>query len=134
LIEAAVLATFSTIADSPSVCARPRVRLQKDKNHNSQRIATVLMFLSEVEEGGETVFPDPSAKWANTRLEALAANSSACAHRGPSVRPHAGDAILFWSTTVMGEEDPASLHASCPVTRGEKWTATKWMHSTPFKV
>jgi hypothetical protein len=30
----------------------------------------------QVEEGGETVFPDPSAKWANPRLEALAANHS----------------------------------------------------------
>ena len=29
-----------------------------------------------MEEGGETVFPDPSAKWANPRLEALAANYS----------------------------------------------------------
>lgn len=115
-----------------------------------------------MEEGGETVFPDPSAKWANPRLEALAANHSQvwdlsclsgwsrhfiltslavppfpslqCAQRGPSVRPHTGEAILFWSTKVDGKEDHAALHASCPVTRGEKWTATKWMHGTPFKV
>ena len=106
------------------------------------------------------MFPDPSAKWANPRLEALAANYSQvgcglslvarhfiltppavfsfpslqCAQRGPSVRPHTGEAILFWSTKVDGKEDHAALHASCPVTRGEKWTATKWMHGTPFKV
>ena len=32
-----------------------------------------------------------------------------------------------------GTADVASLHASCEVTRGVKWTATKWIHLTPFK-
>jgi hypothetical protein len=49
-----------------------------------------------------------------------------CARRGPAVMPRTGDAILFWSMTLTGVEDEASMHASCPVIRGEKWTATKW--------
>jgi hypothetical protein len=31
-----------------------------------------------------------------------------------------------------GKEDSASLHAGCPVIRGTKWSATKWMHVGEF--
>ena len=99
MIEAAVLATFSTIADSPSVCARPRVRLQKDKNHNSQRIATVLMFLSEVEEGGETVFPNTAVP------PGREGDWSPCGKQGIAVKAKKGNALLFWSMKVGGELD-----------------------------
>jgi hypothetical protein len=27
---------------------------------------------------------------------------------------------------LTGEDDESSMHASCPVIKGEKWTATKW--------
>ena len=33
-----------------------------------------------------------------------------------------------------GETDPSSLHGSCPTTKGEKWSATKWMHVGAFGV
>lgn len=56
-----------------------------------------------------------------------------CARRGPAIKPRTGDAILFWSMTLTGVEDEASMHASCPVVRGEKWTATKWLHTDVFK-
>lgn len=31
-----------------------------------------------------------------------------------------------------GETDASSLHGSCPTTKGEKWSATKWMHVGAF--
>ena len=31
-----------------------------------------------------------------------------------------------------GEPDPTSLHGSCPTNKGEKWSATKWMHVGSF--
>ena len=31
-----------------------------------------------------------------------------------------------------GELDESSLHGSCPVTKGEKWSATKWIHVGVF--
>ena len=31
-----------------------------------------------------------------------------------------------------GEVDPSSLHGSCATTKGEKWSATKWMHVGSF--
>ena len=27
-----------------------------------------------------------------------------------------------------GTTDPTSLHGSCPTLKGEKWSATKWIH------
>lgn len=53
---------------------------------------------------------------------------SKCGNMGKAVKPSKGDAILFWSMKVGGELDGGSSHAGCPVVRGEKWTATKWMH------
>ena len=50
-------------------------RVQVDPQGNTQRVATVLMFLSEVEEGGETVFPLKS-KWADPEAEKASANFS----------------------------------------------------------
>ena len=30
-----------------------------------------------------------------------------------------------------GTTDPTSLHGSCPTLKGEKWSATKWIHGGP---
>ena len=38
-----------------------------------------------------------------------------------------GDALLFFSLTPAGEKDTLSLHAGCPVTKGVKFSATKWI-------
>ena len=36
------------------------------------------------------------------------------------------------SLTPNGETDNNSLHGSCPTSKGEKWSATKWIHVGPF--
>ena len=90
-----------------------------------QRVATVLMFLESPAEGGETVFPQAAST-------ASGPGWSACAREGLAVAPVAGDALLFWSTLPDGGVDPASLHGSCPVTKGAKWTATRWIHGGAF--
>jgi prolyl 4-hydroxylase len=41
------------------------------------------------------------------------------------VKPRVGDALLFYSLTPDGTQDKLSLHAGCPVIKGEKWSATK---------
>ncbi|XP_026429084.1 prolyl 4-hydroxylase 1-like [Papaver somniferum] len=83
-----------------------------------QRIATMLMYLSDNVEGGETYFP-----MAGTGKCSCAGKMK----RGLSVKPIKGDAILFWSMGLDGKEDPRSIHAGCEVLSGEKWSATKWM-------
>ncbi|KAN0035121.1 hypothetical protein ACTA71_004380 [Dictyostelium dimigraforme] len=68
-----------------------------------QRVCTILMYLCDVEEGGETTFPEVGVK----------------------VKPIKGDAVLFYNCKPNGEVDPLSLHQGDPVLKGTKWVAIK---------
>lgn len=76
----------------------------------NQRILTVLVYLSDDYEGGDTVFP---------RL-------------GVSFRGKAGDALLFRNAAADGRADPLALHAGLPVTRGVKYLASRWIRAGKF--
>ncbi|MED6184132.1 putative prolyl 4-hydroxylase 7 [Stylosanthes scabra] len=93
------------------------------------RIATVLMYLSNVEKGGETIFPNAVGKESQPKDESW----SECAHKGYAVKPEKGDALLFFSLHLDATTDTKSLHGSCPVIEGEKWSATKWIHVADFE-
>ncbi len=79
-------------------------------NRGGQRIATLIMYLADTEEGGETIFPKVNVK----------------------VKPIKGNALLFYNCTPDGMEDPLSLHGGAPVIKGEKWIATKWLRQGVF--
>jgi len=69
------------------------------------RISTLIMYLNDVEEGGETTFPKLNL----------------------SVPPRKGNALYFeyfYNDTSLNE---LTLHAGLPVVKGEKWVATQWM-------
>ncbi|CAK1600873.1 unnamed protein product [Parnassius mnemosyne] len=73
---------------------------------NGNRIATVLFYMSEVAQGGATVF---------TEL-------------GLSVFPVKNAAVFWMNLHPSGEGDLATRHAACPVLRGSKWVSNKWIH------
>ncbi|CAL0316299.1 unnamed protein product [Lupinus luteus] len=83
-----------------------------------QRIATMLMYLTDNVDGGETYFPTAGSGHCSCGGEIV---------QGLCVKPTKGNAVLFWSMGLDGQSDPNSLHGSCEVLSGEKWSATKWM-------
>lgn len=105
-------------------------------------MATMLVYLADTESGGETTFPKARKPPDFDAVESFDESSTArrpstewsdCAKRsGVPVRSEQGDAVLFWSLTDAYELDPGSLHGACPVLKGEKWTAVKWMRVAKF--
>lgn len=78
----------------------------------NNRISTLVMYLNDVEQGGETVFP----------LLNL------------SVFPTKGMAVYFEYFYSNHELNESTLHAGAPVIKGEKWVATMWMRRQAFRV
>jgi prolyl 4-hydroxylase len=75
-----------------------------------QRIATLIMYLNDVEAGGSTVFPEV----------------------GIDVLPRRGNAVYFAYCSEDGTLDARSLHGGSPVGTGEKWIATKWFRQREY--
>ncbi|WP_374702523.1 2OG-Fe(II) oxygenase [Bacillus sp. M6-12] len=71
----------------------------------NNRISTIVIYLNDVEQGGETFFPKLNF----------------------SVFPQKGMAVYFeyfYNDTELNEQ---TLHGGAPVIAGEKWVATQWM-------
>ncbi|KAH9502645.1 Prolyl 4-hydroxylase subunit alpha-1 [Bulinus truncatus] len=85
------------------VIKRPDMVEMMDNYGN--RMATFLIYLSDVERGGSTAFPDADIV----------------------VSPEKGKAVFWYSYTPAGEIDLSTYHAGCPVVIGEKWIINKWI-------
>jgi prolyl 4-hydroxylase len=71
---------------------------------SGQRTYTCMIYLNDVEEGGETDFLE-----INTTFS-----------------PKKGMAIIWKNSNGTGTENPASIHAGMPVIKGRKMIITKW--------
>ena len=72
--------------------------------HTGNRIATLMVYLSDVQHGGKTAFLIP----------------------GIAVSPLKGSALFWYNLHLSGEPDPNTRHAGCPVLAGVKWVLNQW--------
>ncbi len=75
-----------------------------------QRVATLVIYLNDVADGGETIFPEA----------------------GLSVAAARGGAVYFRYMNGQRQLDPLTLHGGAPVLGGEKWIMTKWMRERAY--
>lgn len=83
---------------------------RKHLANGGQRVSTMVIYLNDVESGGETAFPEV----------------------GLTINPKKGSAVYFEYCNSQGQVDKNSLHAGCPVIAGEKWILTKWVREHKF--
>ncbi|MFD1739564.1 2OG-Fe(II) oxygenase [Bacillus salitolerans] len=78
---------------------------------NNPRISTLVMYLNDVEYGGETYFP----------------------HLKLAVSPQKGMAVYFEYFYEDQALNDLTLHGGAPVVIGDKWAATQWMRRKRYK-
>ena len=70
------------------------------------RMATVMIWISEVAGGGRTVFSGAQV----------------------GVKGMLGAALVWWNIRSDGSLDSRNHHTGCPVVKGNKWIANKWVN------
>ena len=92
------------------------------RHNGGPRLATVMIWLSPVEEGGRTVF-DGAGVSEVTLQPTVNVYSGYNRFLLQVARP--GSALIWWNLRSDGSLDSRNHHMGCPVIRGNKWIANK---------
>ncbi|XP_006822380.1 transmembrane prolyl 4-hydroxylase-like [Saccoglossus kowalevskii] len=103
------------------------------------RFMTILYYLNDVEEGGETAFPIADNETFTTETLRAAGNklydlSNHCKDSNIVVKPEKGKAVMWYNHIIdeetgwMGDMDNFTLHGGCDVHTGRKWIANNWIN------
>lgn len=111
-------------AFDPQFYATQHDFLARIENGHRNRLATAFWYMTDVEDGGETIFPRAGClpPPSETNVDNLRRDKI-----GLLVTPKRGKIIIFYNLLPSGVIDQYSLHGGCPVIAGDKWAANKWI-------
>ncbi|OWF40008.1 uncharacterized protein LOC110464377 [Mizuhopecten yessoensis] len=82
----------------------------ENSNDQRDRMATILVYLQDVEDGGETMFPE----------------------LGIWVKPRKGRALVWNNMNEDGKCEPLSIHKAAKVDQGHKYILQRWYYYKSF--
>ncbi|XP_006822416.1 transmembrane prolyl 4-hydroxylase-like, partial [Saccoglossus kowalevskii] len=114
--------------------------LKLARNCRICRYVTFMVYLNDVEKGGETAFP--VANNSTYDVEALRHGKKLnlnkyCNKSNLMIKPKKGKAVIWYNhfineqTGWFGHTDQLTWHGGCPVVKGTKWILNRWINATP---
>lgn len=97
------------------------------------RFATVLWYLTDVEEGGETIFPHQGVSQKPSQAQLDTTHPCNSIWGKLTVPAKAGTGVIWYNYLPsdkeegIGDLDWAAFHRGCTVNRGNKLIATRWV-------
>ncbi|XP_048760158.2 transmembrane prolyl 4-hydroxylase-like isoform X2 [Ostrea edulis] len=107
------------------------------------RYMTILFYLNDVDDGGETAFPlanNDTLDYQSVMEKELIDLYRKCENSPLKVAPSKGKAIIWYNHFVdedtgwLGPLDEFTFHGGCPVKKGIKWIANFWVKTTDQKM
>ncbi|XP_071953278.1 transmembrane prolyl 4-hydroxylase-like [Antedon mediterranea] len=98
------------------------------------RYATIMYYLNDVDEGGDTAFPVADNETFSCEVSTVFYYnlSHHCKDANLLVKPSKGKVVFWYNHETsedgwLGSQDPYSLHGGCDIVKGTKWIANHFV-------